>query len=157
MGRVRTKTVKKAAKNLIEKYYLKLTSDFHVNKKILSEVAIVPTKRLRNKIAGFATHLMKRIQRGPIRGISLKIQEEERERRMDYVPDQSSININHVTITQDAKEMLKRIGMAGIPGLVEQRPAQREAPAQKGHREKRERRERGEKGEKGGDKKETTA
>jgi len=161
MGRVRTKTVKKAAKNLIEKYYLKLTSDFHVNKKILSEVAIVPTKRLRNKIAGFATHLMKRIQRGPIRGISLKIQEEERERRMDYVPDQSSINIHHVTITQDAKEMLKRIGMAGIPGLVEQRPAQHQAPAQKGHREKRQPRERGEKGEKGGDKggdkKETTA
>ncbi len=73
---MRTKTVKKAAKNLIEKYYLKLTSDFHVNKKILSEVAVVPTKRLRNKISGFATHLMKRIQRGPIRGISLKIQEE---------------------------------------------------------------------------------
>jgi len=39
MGRVRTKTVKKAAKALIEKYYSKLTNDFHVNKKIISEVA----------------------------------------------------------------------------------------------------------------------
>ena len=28
---------------------------------ILSDVAVVPSKRLRNKIAGFATHLMKRI------------------------------------------------------------------------------------------------
>lgn len=61
MGRVRNKTVKKAAKVLIEKYYMKLTSDFHFNKKILNEVASVPSKKLRNKIAGFATHLLKRI------------------------------------------------------------------------------------------------
>lgn len=67
MGRVRTKTVKKAAKVLIEKYFLKLTNDFHLNKKILSEVGKVSTKRLRNKIAGFTTHMMKRIQKGPVR------------------------------------------------------------------------------------------
>jgi small subunit ribosomal protein S17e len=76
MGRVRTKTVKRAAKVLLEKHYQKLTNDFHINKRILSEVAKVPTKRLRNKIAGFATHLVKRIQRGPVKGISLKVQEE---------------------------------------------------------------------------------
>ena len=51
------------------------------------EVAIIPSKRMRNKIAGFVTHLMKRIQRGPVRGISLKLQEEERERRLDFVPE----------------------------------------------------------------------
>ena len=51
MGRVRTKTVKRAAKVLLEKHYQKLTNDFHINKRILSEVAKVPTKRLRNKIA----------------------------------------------------------------------------------------------------------
>lgn len=52
MGRVRTKTVKKASRVIIEKYYTKLTMDFHINKRICEEVAIIPTKRMRNKIAG---------------------------------------------------------------------------------------------------------
>ncbi|KAL2613431.1 hypothetical protein R1flu_025123 [Riccia fluitans] len=69
MGRVRTKTVKKASRVIIERYYSRMTLDFQTNKKIPEEVAIIPSKRLRNKIAGFATHLMKRIQRGPVRGI----------------------------------------------------------------------------------------
>ena len=100
MGRVRTKTIKRAAKVLLEKHYIKLTNDFHINKKILSEVAKVPTKSLRNKIAGYATHLVKRIQRGPVKGISLKVQEEERERRLDWVPKESEINIEKVNLNQ---------------------------------------------------------
>ena len=54
----------------------RLTNDFHVNKRIIDDVAIIQTKRLRNKIAGFTTHMMKRIEKGPVRGISLRLQEE---------------------------------------------------------------------------------
>ena len=73
MGRVRSKTVKRSARHIIEKYYTKLTVDFQINKRICDEVAIIPSKRLRNQIAGFTTHLMRRIQKGPVRGISLKL------------------------------------------------------------------------------------
>ena len=50
MGRVRTKTVKKAARVIIEKYYTKLTLDFDTNKRIIEEVAVIPSKPLRNKV-----------------------------------------------------------------------------------------------------------
>jgi len=49
MGRVRTKTVKKSAKVIIERYYPRLTLDFETNKRICDEVAIISSKRLRNK------------------------------------------------------------------------------------------------------------
>lgn len=50
MGRVRTKTVKRSAKVVIERYYPKLTLDFEVNKRLCDEVAIIASKRLRNKV-----------------------------------------------------------------------------------------------------------
>ena len=84
---VRNKTVKKSARAIIEKYYSRLTLDFHTNKRVVGDIAVLPSKRMRNKISGFITHLMKRIARGPVRGISLKLQEEERERRLDFVPE----------------------------------------------------------------------
>jgi len=142
MGRVRTKTVKKAAKVLIEKYYTKVTADFHFNKKVLSEVALLPSKRMRNKIAGFATHLIKRIQKGPIRGISLKVQEEERERRLDFAPEHSKIDINKVVVSQDVREMLKRLGQGNLPGLVtESKGREQREQREGGHKRRNERKE----------------
>ncbi|GFY93383.1 ribosomal S17 family protein [Actinidia rufa] len=118
MGRVRTKTVKKSSRQVIERYYSKMTLDFHTNKKILEEVAIIPSKRLRNKIAGFSTHLMKRIQKGSVRGISLKLQEEERERRMDFVPEESAIKIDHIEVDKETIDLLASLGMSEMPGVV---------------------------------------
>ena len=53
MGRVRTNTIKRSAKLIVEKYYGKLTTDFQSNKRITEEVAVLPSKRVRNKIVSF--------------------------------------------------------------------------------------------------------
>merc|ERR1712146_33497 len=113
-------TVKKAARHIVEKCYAKLTLDFQIHKKISEEVASIPSKRLRNKIAGFTTHMMKRIARGPVKGISLKLQEEEREKRLDYIPDISAVDLmieDGIEIDTDTKNMLRNMDMQNLPGL----------------------------------------
>ena len=45
-----SKTVKKSAKVIIERYYPKLTLDFETNKRICDEIATIASKRLRNKV-----------------------------------------------------------------------------------------------------------
>ena len=136
MGRVRTKTVKKAAKLIVEKYYPKLTLDFQVNKKITSEVALIQSKRLRNKIAGYVTHLMLRIAKGPVRGISLKLQEEERERRDNYVPDVSIVVKleEDLQIDDETRAMLEAIDLKSLAEAIpkEQVVAYRQPEARRG-------------------------
>merc|ERR1712110_430908 len=109
---VRTKTVKRASRALIEKYYGKRTNDFHVNKRIIDDVSVIQTKRLRNKIAGYTTHLMKRIQKGPVRGISFKLQEEER--KDQYVPEVSALDLSHTNgqleVDAETADLVKSLG-----------------------------------------------
>eukprot|EP00300_Choanocystis_sp_HF-7_P034983 c48134_g1_i1.p1 GENE.c48134_g1_i1~~c48134_g1_i1.p1 ORF type:complete len:139 (+),score=6.63 c48134_g1_i1:62-478(+) len=118
MGRVRTKTVKKASRIIIEKYYPRMTTDFQTNKRITDEIAIIGSKRLRNKIAGFATHLMRRIGRGPVRGISFKLQEEERDRKDNYVPARSVIDTDSIEVDADTKAMLKTFDLGNLAGVT---------------------------------------
>eukprot|EP01064_Diplonema_japonicum_P007565 TRINITY_DN151_c0_g1_i1.p1 TRINITY_DN151_c0_g1~~TRINITY_DN151_c0_g1_i1.p1 ORF type:complete len:129 (+),score=42.76 TRINITY_DN151_c0_g1_i1:70-456(+) len=128
MGKVRTKTVKKAARLIVEKYYTKLNRDFHTNKKVIVEVSMIPSKRLRNKISGFTTHLMKRIARGPVRGISLKLQEEERERRMDFVPEVSIVDqaiMDGIEVDDVTFDMLRDMNMGGLHNLKKTGAARR--------------------------------
>jgi small subunit ribosomal protein S17e len=72
---------------------------------------------------------MKRIKRGPVRGISLKLQEEERERRMDYVPDESALNINAVEVDAITHDMLKAMNLAQTLAVVSVAQAGASKPA----------------------------
>ena len=64
---------------------------------------------------------MKRIQRGPVRGISFKLQEEERERKDQYVPEISALDFTQNTesgqldVDSDTKDLLKSLGFDSIP------------------------------------------
>lgn len=59
MGNIRTSFVKRIAKELIETYNDKFTTDFDENKKLVEEYSSVSTKHLRNKIAGYVTRMVR--------------------------------------------------------------------------------------------------
>ncbi|MFX0015133.1 MAG: 30S ribosomal protein S17e [Promethearchaeota archaeon] len=60
MGKVRTSAVKIISRQIIKEYRDHLSPDsFEHNKDIVSKVAVVHSKRFRNKIAGYVTHQMK--------------------------------------------------------------------------------------------------
>ncbi len=57
MGKVRTETVKRAARELIERFPEKFTNEFEANKASVNQVLKAPSKKLRNRIAGYVTRL----------------------------------------------------------------------------------------------------
>jgi small subunit ribosomal protein S17e len=127
MGKIRTKTTKRAARKVVENHFSRLGRDYYVNKRVVLDITQGTSKKLKNKIAGYATHIMKRLARGPVRGISLKMQEEEREKRLDFVPevpwmDQKVADGIHIdAVTQ---RMLKRME-TGVPRAVRVEEARR--------------------------------
>ena len=52
-----------------------------------------------------------------MRGISLKLQEEERERRMDFVPEVSAIETDLIEVDKDTRDMLEFLDIKDLPGI----------------------------------------
>jgi len=96
---------------------------YHHNHNHNSPTPADPVLLLLLQIAGYTTHLMKRIQRGPVRGISFKLQEEERERKDQYVPEISALDFTQnsesgqLDVDGETKDLLKSLGVCSFSPL----------------------------------------
>ena len=59
MGKVRPASIKRVARLLLERYGDKFTVDYESNKKLVEELVEVPSKKIRNLLAGYVTSLVK--------------------------------------------------------------------------------------------------
>ena len=59
LGKVRTEMVKRISIELVDRYEKSLTTDFEQNKQFLKEIELDVSKKLRNKIAGYVTRVMR--------------------------------------------------------------------------------------------------
>ncbi|MFH1590283.1 MAG: 30S ribosomal protein S17e [archaeon] len=59
MGRIKTQLVKSVTHELVKRHGEEFTTDFNENKKVVSQFADVPSKKIRNTIAGYVTRLKK--------------------------------------------------------------------------------------------------
>ena len=63
MGKVRIGLVKRTARKLLEMYPDLFTEDFEHNKRVVSQLVEVESKKLRNQIAGYVTRLVRLYKR----------------------------------------------------------------------------------------------
>ena len=57
MGNIKTTYIKHSAKDILNKFDDRFTSDFGENKKVLGEVAQIKSVFVRNRVAGYITRL----------------------------------------------------------------------------------------------------
>jgi len=60
MGRIKTKLIKRATYDILERHGSEFTEDFGQNKEKLQKFMVSPSKKLRNIIAGYVTRITKR-------------------------------------------------------------------------------------------------
>jgi len=59
LGNVRIGVVKRTARKLLSMYPNLFTPDFQHNKQVVTKLCLVYSRKLRNQIAGYITHLVK--------------------------------------------------------------------------------------------------
>lgn len=60
MGNIRTTQIKNVSERLVKMFPEKFSKDFEHNKRVISELLGLESKVIRNKIAGYITHLMEK-------------------------------------------------------------------------------------------------
>lgn len=59
MGKVRTSLIKRTARRLLDVYPEYFTDDFEHNKRIVRAMVDIPSKKVKNQVAGYITRLVK--------------------------------------------------------------------------------------------------
>lgn len=59
MGRVTTLQVRNLANQLLKNHRAEFSANFTKNKGVLGELTLIHSKKIRNKLAGHITHVMK--------------------------------------------------------------------------------------------------
>lgn len=62
MGRIKTMLTKRVTNQLVKEHASDFKTNFEENKKIVERFADIPSKKLRNTIAGYVTRQIKRSQ-----------------------------------------------------------------------------------------------
>uniref|UniRef100_A0A1I8I8Y5 40S ribosomal protein S17 n=1 Tax=Macrostomum lignano TaxID=282301 RepID=A0A1I8I8Y5_9PLAT len=112
MGRVRTKTVKKAARVIIEKYYTRLGNDFHINKRVCEEVANHPVQGVAQQNCRLPHPPDEANPARPGARHLHRLQEEERERRDNYVPEVSALDAEQLEVDPVTSQMLRAMELS---------------------------------------------
>ena len=63
MGSIRPTYIKRVAIELVKKYPDMVSDDFQANKELVMKMTNVPTKKMRNRIAGYVTRYYKYMKR----------------------------------------------------------------------------------------------
>jgi small subunit ribosomal protein S17e len=79
--------VKRISTELLEKYPDRFSIDFDQNKKIIKEIAVIRSKILRNKIAGYITSYLRKVSVQNEQEISDSEREEELEKRSEIAEE----------------------------------------------------------------------
>lgn len=59
MGRIRTDSLKKLGNELLENFSDRFTDNFDKNKEIVDELINLESKKIRNRLTGYITHIIK--------------------------------------------------------------------------------------------------
>lgn len=105
--------MKRAARAIAEKYFQRLDNTFDHNLLVVQEVAVIQSKKVRNEVAGYLTHLYKLILRGGCAKIYIKSHEEEREKKESFIPKESILDVECVEVDDITMKMIKTHGYGG--------------------------------------------
>lgn len=113
MGKVRGKPIKRAARSVIELYFSRVNKDFENNLSVVRDVTLTQNKKIRNQIAGYTTHLYKRIQNGVVKGIYIKSHEQEKERKESFIPKEGVLDADKIMVDAVTYAMIKKYDIEG--------------------------------------------